>query len=244
MKLFFLPLLLLALQIFFPIVPSHAGFFDDLAKGVEKYNTPGVELDDSTITMGLKEALATGTSRAVSTVSQPGGYLNNEMIKILMPEKIRSVANIMGKFGFQQEVDNFVLSMNRAAEKAAPKAKEHFVSALKEMNFEDAQGILAGGNNSATEYFRKKTGDNIYASFKPVVTTYMEDAGVVQNYSRMMDRFKSIPFSGSVGSLDLDHYVTTEAMNGLFSMIATEENKIRTDPAARGTQLLQKVFGR
>ncbi|MBT1073192.1 DUF4197 domain-containing protein [Pelotalea chapellei] len=233
------PILLILLT-----VPSHAGFFDDLTKGIGSSGTSTIGLDDSTIAKGLKEALATGTSRAVGSVSRPDGYFSNEAIKILMPEKIRNVADILGKFGFQQEVDNFVLSMNRAAEKAAPKAKEHFVSALKEMSFEDARGILAGGNSAATDYFRKTTGDKIYASFKPVVTANMKDTGVVRNYSQMMDRFAAIPFVGTASSFDLGHYVTTKAVDGLFSMLAVEENKIRTDPAARGTQLLKKVFGR
>jgi hypothetical protein len=224
-------------------VHSQAGFFDDMTKGMGMSGAPGNSLDESTIVKGLKEALSTGTSRTVASVSQRDGYFNNEMIKILMPEKIRTVADLLGKFGFQQEVDGFVLSMNRAAEKAAPKATEHFVSALKAMTFDDARKILQGGNTSATEYFRQKTGDNIYNAFKPVVTASMKDVGVVSNYNQMMRKFESIPFAGSAGSFDLDHYVTAKAVDGLFSMLGEEEKKIRTDPAARGTELLKKVFG-
>jgi hypothetical protein len=225
-------------------VPVYAGLFDELTSALEVVRGPGSNLDDSTIAKGLKEALATGTTRAVKEVSQRNGYFNNDLIKILLPEKIRSTADLLGKFGFQPQVDEFVLSMNRAAEKAAPKATEHFVTALKAMSFEDARAILKGDATSATQYFRKKTGDKIYADFKPVVVANMKDVGVSQYYSQMTEKFQSIPFAGTVGSFDLDHYVTTKAVDGLFTMLGEEEKKIRTDPAARGTELLKKVFGK
>lgn len=226
-------------------VPAQAGFFDDLTSVLDKAGgSPGSSLDDSTIAKGLKEALATGTTRAVKAVSQRDGYFGNEMIRILLPEKIRSTADLLGKFGFQQEVDDFVLSMNRAAEKAAPKATDHFVTALKAMTFEDARAILQGDATSATQYFRQKTGDKIYADFKPVVVANMKDVGVTRNYVHMKEKFEAIPFAGTIGSFDLDHYVTAKAVDGLFSMLGEEEKKIRTDPAARGTELLKKVFGK
>jgi hypothetical protein len=225
------------------INPLYAGFFEDLTSVLEVTGGRGNNLDDSTIAKGLKEALATGTTRAVRSVSQRDGYFSNEMIKILLPEKIRSTADLLGRFGFQQEVDDFVLSMNRAAEKAAPKATEHFVSALKAMTFDDARAILQGDTTSATSYFRQKTGDKIYSDFKPVVTANMKDVGVSRNYALMKEKFDAIPFSGTISSFDLDDYVTTKAVDGLFSMLGEEEKKIRTDPAARGTELLKKVFG-
>ena len=134
--------------------------------------------------------------------------------------------------------------MNRAAEKAAPKATDHFVSALKAMSFDDARKILQGDDTSATRYFREKTGDRIYADFKPVVVVNMKDTGVTRHYSQMKDKFETIPFAGAIGTFDLDHYVTTKAVDGLFSMLGEEEKKIRTDPASRGTELLKKVFGK
>lgn len=226
-------------------IPAQAGFFDDLTSVLGGAGGgPGSSLDDPTIARGLKEALATGTTRAVKAVSQRDGYFSNEMIKILLPEKIRSTADLLGKFGFQQEVDAFVLSMNRAAEKAAPKATEHFTTALKAMTFDDARAILQGDATSATRYFREKTGDKIYADFKPVVVANMKDVGVARNYAQMKEKFEAIPFAGTVGSFDLDHYVTTKSVDGLFSMLGEEEKKIRTDPAARGTELLKKVFGK
>lgn len=222
----------------------HAGFFDDVTKELGFAKTSGSNLDDSTIIRGLKEALSTGTARAVKLVSQRDGYFGNEMIKILMPEKIRTVADLLSRFGFQSQVDDFVLSMNRAAEKAAPKAAEHFVSALRDMTFDDARNILQGGDTAATEYFKRKTGDRIFSAFKPVVTSSMRDVGVTRHYTQMMDKLESLPFAGTTASsFDLDDYVTTKAVDGLFRMLGEEEKKIRTDPAARGTELLKKVFG-
>ena len=225
-------------------IPVYAGFFDDLTNALGVDSHLGSKLDESTIAKGLKEALSVGTTRAVTEVSQRNGYFSNDLIKILLPEKIRTAAELLGKFGFQSQVDEFVLSMNRAAEKAAPKATDHFVAALKAMTFEDARAILNGDATSATQYFRKKTGDKIYADFKPVVVANMKDVGVSSYYSQMTEKFQSIPFAGTVGSFDLDHYVTTKAVDGLFTMLGEEEKKIRTDPAARGTELLKKVFGK
>ena len=236
--------LLLVLILIAPSVSAHAGFFDDLTKGLRFPNTQVNSLDDPTIVKGLKEALHTGTTRAVKSVAQRDGYFNNDMIKILIPEKIRAVTDLLSKFGFQSQVDNFVLSMNRAAEKAAPKATEYFVSALKEMTFDDARKILQGNNTAATEYFKQKTGDKIFTAFKPVVTSSMQDVGVARSYAQMTNKLESIPFGGTAASsLDLDSYVTTKAVDGLFIMLGEEERKIRTDPAARGTELLRKVFG-
>ncbi len=222
-----------------------AGFMDTLTQGIEKFRGTGSGLDDSTIVKGLKEALATGTARAVKSVSQRDGYFGNEAIKILVPEKLRTATSLLGRFGFQQQVDDLELRMNRAAEKAAPMATDYFVSALKQMTFEDARQILNGGNTAATEYFRSKTGDKIFAAFKPVVTSSMQDVGVVNSYGQFLKKLQAVPFgSAAVESLDLDSYVTGKAVDGLFTMLGEEEKKIRTDPAARGTELLRKVFGK
>jgi len=220
---------------------TYAGLFDNIMKGIGT-SSKG-EADDSTIVSGLKEALSIGTEKAVNNVSRVDGYFGNQMIKILMPEKIQKVADVLRKVGYQKEVDDFVLSMNRAAEKAAPKATSFFVDAIKEMTFEDARGILNGGNTSATEFFKKKTHDKIYNAFKPIISSSMDQVGVARSYKGMMGKYESIPFM-SKESVDLDHYVTSKAMDGLFYMVGQEEKKIRTDPAARVTDLLKSVFGK
>jgi len=219
---------------------SYAGLFDTIKERVGLFQKPG--LDDNTIISGLKEALSIGTENAVKSVSQVDGYFANEIIKILMPEKIQKVADILGKVGYQQQVDDFILSMNRAAEKAAPKAASIFGSAIKEMTLDDARGILDGGDTAATDYFKAKTSGTIYETFKPIISSSMNKVGVTRSYKEMMDTYTSLPFMKSE-SLDLDHYVTDKSLDGLFYMLGQEEKKIRTNPAGRVTELLKKVFG-
>lgn len=220
---------------------THAGFLDNVMKGIGTSSQGGT--DDSTIASGLKEALSVGTENAVNNVSRVDGYFGNQMIKILMPEKIQKVADVLRQVGYQKEVDDFVLSMNRAAEKAAPGAMSFFVDAIKEMTFEDARGILNGGDTSATEFFKRKTHDKIYDAFKPIISSSMDEVGVTRSYKEMMGKYEIIPFTGKE-SVDLDRYVTNKAMDGLFYMVGQEEKKIRTDPAARVTDLLKSVFGK
>ncbi len=220
---------------------AHAGLLDDLMKAAGP-SSEG-ETDDSKIASGLKEALSIGTENAVNNVSRVNGYFDNQMIKILLPEKIQQVGEVLSRIGYQKEVDDFVLSMNRAAEKAAPKAISFFGDAIREMTFEDARGILNGGNTSATEFFKRKTHDMIYNAFKPIIASSVDEVGVTRSYKEMMGKYETIPFM-SKESLDLDHYVTTKAMDGLFYMVGQEEKKIRTDPAARVTDLLKSVFGK
>lgn len=219
---------------------SYAGLFDTIKERVGL--SPKQSLDENTIISGLKEALLIGTENAVKSVSQIDGYFGNEIIKILMPEKIRKVADVLGKIGYQQQVDHFVLSMNRAAERAAPKAASIFGSAIREMTLDDARGILGGGDTAATDYFKAKTSGTIYKTFKPIISSSMNEVGVTRSYKKMMDMYTSLPFMKSE-SLDLDHYVTDKSLDGLFYMLGQEEKKIRTNPAGRVTELLKKVFG-
>jgi hypothetical protein len=232
---------LLLLVLLFSATSLQAGMLDDVMKRVGGSAKGGP--DESTTASGLKEALSIGTKNAVKNVSRVDGYFGNQAIKILMPEKIQKVANVLGKVGYQKEVDSFVLSMNRAAEKAAPQARSFFVDAIKEMTIDDARKILGGGDTAATEYFQRKTRDKLYGAFKPVVSSSMNEVGCTRSYKEMMGKYESIPFM-SKQSLDLDHYVTNKALDGLFYMVGQEEKKIRTDPAARVTDLLKTVFGK
>lgn len=237
-KIFFLSFVV---SLLFSTTVINAGLLDDVMKNIG--GSSKGEPDDSTIISGLKEALSIGTEKAVKNVSQVDGYFGNQAIKILMPEKIQKVADILRKVGYQKQVDDFVLSMNRAAEKAAPKAASIFVDAIKEMTIEDARKILNGGDTSATEFFKSKTHDKIYNAFKPIISSSMDEVGVTHAYKEMMAQYESLPFM-SKESVDLDHYVTNKAMDGLFDMVGQEEKKIRTDPAARVTDLLKAVFGK
>lgn len=224
---------------FFGASTAYGGLLDGF---LEKINPPAVGDADQTIS-ALKEALSIGTGKAVEKVSLADGYLSNEAIKILMPEKIQNVADMLKKVGYGNQVDAFILSMNRAAEAAAPKAKSYFIGAIKEMTFSDARKILNGGDTAATDYLRSKTFKKIYAAFKPTVASSLDQVGGTRAYKDMMRTFTSLPFI-SAQSFDLDHYVTDRSLQGLFYMTAQEEKKIRTDPTARVTDLLKNVFGK
>jgi hypothetical protein len=231
----------LIILILFFVPACHGGFLDDLLKGLAPSSEQG--MDESTVIAGLKEALSVSTENAVKNVSRLDGYLANEAIRIAMPEKIQRVADVLKKVGYEKQVDEFTTSMNRAAEKAAPKASAHFIGAIKEMTFDDARRILSGADSEATDYFRSKTSDRLYNEFKPVVSSSMDTVGVTRSYKEMMGTYTSLPFTKDT-PFDLDHYVTGKALDGLFYMMAQEEKKIRTDPAARVTDLLKKVFSK
>ena len=222
------------------VPPAYAGLMDDLIQGagLGQKSGPGNEQ----IIAGLKEALSIGTGNAVTATSKTNGYFGNQAIKILMPEKIQKVADVLGKVGYQKEVDDFVLSMNRAAEKAAPQAKAIFIDAIRQMTVEDARKILDGGDTAATDYFKAKTSGKLYEAFQPIVSSSMNEVGTTRSYKEMMGRYTALPFA-SAESLDLDRYVTNKSLDGLFYLVGQEEIKIRKDPAARVTDLLKTVFG-
>lgn len=191
---------------------------------------------------GLKEALQIGAANAVSLTGQTDGYFQNAAIKILMPKELQSVEKGLRAVGYGPQVDAFVLSMNRAAERAAPQAKDIFVAAIGQITFADARQILTGGDTAATDYFRAKTTEGLTAAFQPIVAAAMEETGVTRQYKDLMARFQSIPFAKSY-TFDIDAYVVNGALNGLFVVLGDEERKIRKDPAARVTGLLKQVFG-
>lgn len=190
---------------------------------------------------GLKEALQVATEKSVSLTGRPDGYFSNAAIKILMPAKLQSMEKGLRAVGYGPQVDELVLSMNRAAEQAAPAAKQIFSDAITGMNFDDAKKILSGGNTAATDFFKAKTTDKLTAAFKPVVNKSMGEVGVTRQYQELVGRFESIPFA-KTQTFDLDGYVTNKALDGLFKVVGEQEKLIRTNPAARTTALLQEVF--
>lgn len=218
---------------------ANGGILDDLVREVTR---PQQGNDEDTVVAGLKEALRVGTGNAVDAVSRRGGYMDNLAIRIPVPEKLEKADRLLRRIGMGDRVDDFVLSMNRAAEKAAPAAVDIFVGAVKEMTITDAFGILKGGDTAATDYFRNRTTDRLYGLFRPVITDTMGQTGVVKSYKRLVDRYTSIPFVKEE-PVDLEDYVTDQALAGLFHMVGEEERKIRKDPAARVTELLRRVFG-
>jgi hypothetical protein len=200
-------------------------------------------LSDVKIGSGLKEALKVGTENAVNLTGKKDGYFLNQVIKILMPEKLKTFEKGLRTVGYGSKVDEFVLSMNRAAEKAAPFAKQIFWDAIGEMTFDDTRKILSGNDTAATEYFKGKTTNKLTDVFKPIVSNAMNEVGTTRQYKELVGRYETIPFVKKE-SLDLDQYVVTKALGGLFYMVGEEEKKIRKNPAARTTDLLKEVFGK
>mgnify|MGYP002388815751 FL=1 len=222
----------------------HAADMTDLMKALPAIPSGGSAQDSGTVASGLKEALSVGTKNAVSVLSKANGYFGNEAVKILLPENVRRVGDALRMAGYQKEVDAFVLSMNRAAEKAAPKAADIFAGAIQSMSVDDAQKILNGGNTAATEYFKSKTSSQLFDAFKPDISQSMNEVGVTKAYKAMTDRYTTMMPFAKMDSLDLDKYVTDKSLDGLFYMVGQEEAKIRTNPAARTTELLKKVFAK
>lgn len=220
---------------------AHAGLMDKVREYREKKQGASREPDSNTIIAGLKEALSIGAKNGVTTVSKVDGYFGNQLIRIPIPENIHKTEKMLRKVGLNKEVDAFILSMNRAAEKAAPQALSFFTDAVKEMTIPDAVGILRGGDTAATDFLKSKTYDRIYGAFKPVVSSAMNDVGVTHAFKQMMDKARTIPLLKRE-AVDLDHYVTSKALDGLFVVVGQEEKKIRKDPAARVTELLRTVF--
>lgn len=200
-------------------------------------------LSDSKVASGLREALRVGSENAVKLTGRKDGYFGNAAIKILMPRDLRSLEKGLRAVGYGPKVDEFILSMNRAAESAAPAARKIFADAILSMTIDDARRILNGGDTAATDYFRTKTTDQLTVAFQPAVEKSMNEVGVTRQYNALLGQFQAIPFAKSP-SLDINRYVVSQALNGLFYMLAQEEKKIRKDPAARVTSLLKEVFAK
>jgi hypothetical protein len=225
--------------------PAAAGLTDVLKGIQETIKEKGIgrgELSENKIIAGLKEALEIGTGNAVTGVSQLDGYFKNPNIRIPLPEKLEKMEKLLRAVGFGPKVDAFELSMNRAAEQAAPEAKALFVDSIKQMTVSDARNILQGRDNEATLYFEDKTRGRLYELFDPIIHKTMSEVGVTQSYQELDQKARSLPFGEKI-SFDLDDYVTNKGLDGLFFMVAEEERKIRQDPAARVTDLLKEVFG-
>lgn len=220
---------------------------DNLMKGVPKLpastGATAGSSDVKTDVAGIKEALAIGTEKAVNSLSKTNGYFSDHAVKILMPGSLQKVADVARMAGYEKQVDEFILSMNRAAEAAVPLAAKIFGDAIRSMSVEDVRAILTGGDTAATEFFRRKSGDKLYTAFKPVVSEKVNEVGATRAYKDMMGRYQQVPLMQSK-SLDLDDYVTRKALDGVFYMVGQEEKQIRTNPAARSTELLKTVFGK
>jgi hypothetical protein len=205
--------------------------------------TSSTELTNSEMITALKEALDKGTRFAVDNLGREGGFLDNSQVRIPMPESLSWVEKSLKSLGQDQLADEFVTTMNRAAEQAVPKAAAIFGEAIRSMSMEDAKAILSGPDDAATSYFRTHTEAALSEKMRPIVTQATEKAGVTSIYKRMMENTGGLSSFISSDAKDVDGYVTSKTLDGLFFMVAEEEKKIRENPLARSTDLMKKVFG-
>lgn len=246
--------ILLTLALALSFGSTHASWLDALglksATNAPAGSTTLGALSQTQMASGLKEALGKGLQNAIKQLGHDGGFLTNLNVKIPLPEKLRSVEKSLRALKQDKLADEFVATMNHAAEQAVPEAASVFGDALKQMSIEDAKSILTGTNNAATQYFRRTTQTNLYAKFYPIVKAATAKTGVTSAYKNMISKVGgSSGFGGLANNylgteaVDVDAYVTNKALDGLFKMVADEEKRIRENPVARTTDLLKQVFG-
>jgi hypothetical protein len=209
------------------------------------YGSPAQSIP-STLEMvsGLKQALELGTDKSTSQLSAVNGFFGNAAIKLLFPPEAQKAENTLRRLGFNKLCDDLILSLNRAAEDAAGKAKPIFISAIKQMSVQDVTSILLGSSkDAATQYFRRTTTNQLTAEFMPVIHTSLSKVGATRYYSQLATQYNRIPLTFNKINPDLDAYVTQKAIEGMFYRIALEELNIRNNFSSRTTPLLQKVFG-
>lgn len=199
------------------------------------------DLSQGDATGGLKDALTQGAQIAVKQLGAPGGFSNNPEVKIGLPGKLEKAAGALKMLGMGDQITQLEASMNKAAESAVTQAQPILVNAVKNMSVNDAKGILSGGQDSATQYLDKSSREQIRAKFLPIVKQSTDKVGVAQQYNALA---KKAPMGLLGGKSDsVENYVTEQALDGLFKMIAQQEESIRQNPAAAATSLAKKVFG-
>lgn len=225
---------------------ASAGLWDTLKQAAGSLagqaGAPGAAgLASEEVAAGLREALRVGAERAVGLASRAGGFLDNPAIRIPLPDRLQTAGRMLRTVGMASQVDAFEETLNRAAERATGEALPIFGDAVSALSFDDVNRIWKGGDTAATEYLDRTTRPRLAAEFQPVVHAAAQEVGVTQAYQGLTGRPEvSALVAGT--DLDLDHYVTAKALDGVFALLAAEEKKIRTDPLARTTDLLKKVF--
>ena len=202
-------------------------------------NTNGVS--NLEIASGLRQALDQGIDKQVSKLIQTDGFYRNELVKILLPEELQKVDKTLRDIGLGNLADEGLKVLNRAAEDAVGEATPIFVDAVKGITFNDAKNILLGDDRSATTYLESRTQTSLYNKFHPVINNSFAKVGADDIWANLINRYNAIPFTNDVNP-DLTDYVTQEALEGVYKMIAVEEKEIRTKLSSRTTDLLRKVF--
>ena len=222
------------------------GILDGAKKVVGTTKTTGTgkgALTDADITAGLKEALNVGTRNATGQVSKVNGFFADQAIKELMPPEAKKIETALRAVGMGKQVDRAILSMNRAAEDASAKAVPIFVDAITSMSIQDGLSILKGNNDAATQYLKGRTTPQLTSAFRPVIQSSLNKVNATAYWSEMVTLYNKLPTTRQKLNPDLTAWVTERALNGIFVYVAQEEGKIRSNPAARVSDILRKVFG-
>jgi hypothetical protein len=216
-----------------------------LLKGIKNIlssSSKSTGLTEQDAASGIKEALIKGTSESVQVVSKLDGYFGNPEIKIPLPPDAKAMAKKLRSIGMGKQVDQAIVSLNRAAEDAAQEAKPVFVAAITGMTITDAINIVKGNNDAATQYLQRTTSPELNKKFQPIIKTSLDKVDATKYWTDLVNVYNRIPFVTKMNP-NLTEYVTGKAIDGLFLMIAKEELKIRKDPVARTSEILRKVFG-
>ncbi|MCH8234145.1 MAG: DUF4197 domain-containing protein [Bacteroidetes bacterium] len=232
---------ILIIPVFYFTVSISASQIKNPLKKVTSFFRGGSLTEDEIIS-GLKAALEKGITTSSEQASRVDGYYGNSLIRIPFPPEAKEAETRLRSIGMSDEVDKFIISLNRGAEKAAKEASSVFVSAIKSMTVEDAWGILKGENDAATKYLNKTTSPQLNAKFLPIISNALDEVSATRYYANLINVYNKIPFVKKLNP-DLDTYATEQAIKGLFVLIAKEEARIREDPAARTSEILKKVFG-
>lgn len=217
---------------------------DDILAGASSVlsDSSAGPLSTDEITRGLKEALTTGSNAVVGQLGAADGFNSDPVIRIPLPESLQKARKLAEKVQLDGAFNDLEIRLNRAAEQATPKAKALFVNAIQSMSLSDAKGILQGPDNAATEYFRNKTGADLQAQMRPIVSQALAQVGAVSTFNDLLAKYNNIPFAPKVDA-DLTGHVVEEGSNGIFYYLAQEEKAIRENPLKRTSKLLQRVFG-
>ena len=234
--------LAVAFALFLGAAASRADQLSDFAKSMMQQPAAQSALSDSDIGGGLKEALAKGTRDAINELGRTDGFWNNPRFRIPLPGPVEKLEGILQGAGMGSQLDALHLSFNRAAEQAVPVAADVFSQAVKKLTLNDVRGILNGPQDAATQYFKRTTSDTLTTRFKPIVAKVTAKVGLAQQYNSVVS--SAGPMASMLGDkADVNSYVTQKALDGLYLRVGDEEKSIRTDPAARSSDLLKKVFG-
>lgn len=212
----------------------------DISKISKKLN-PNSKISQKEISKGLTEALIQGCNYAVTEASKENGFNKNELIRIPFPKEAKKIKKTLADIGFKKSIQEFEIKMNEAAENASKEALNILITEVKKIKFNDAKEILKGEDNAATKYLEKKSYDSLFSKFTPIVKKSMAKVQVYKYWNPLIKKYNSIPLSKKINP-NLDEYITSKTIQGLFKLIEIEEKEIRTNPKKRISEILKKVF--